>query len=129
MGNPKKPKSIHQAFEGNNPRGQFAKITQDMMQSPAWRNLCLRQQGLYLYIKAKYKVKMINGNFESDNRDNLSLPKSEWYPDLYSDYRTFSKDIRKLEDNGFLKTIRYGKAMHQCNLYGLCEEWKRWKPQ
>jgi hypothetical protein len=128
MGNLKKPKSTHQAFEGSNPHGQFAKITHDMMQSPAWRNLSLRQQGLYLHIKAKYRAKMTRGNLESDNRDNLSLPKSEWHSNLYSDYRTFSKDIRKLEDNGFLKTIRYGKAMHQCNLYGLSDEWKRWKP-
>ena len=126
MPKPKKP--IHQPFEGSNPRGQFTKITRDMMQSPAWQDLSLRQQGLYLYLKAKYTQRTIHGNVESANQDNLSLPKTEWYPNLYGDYRTFAADMQKLEDNGFISTIRYGKATHQCNLYGLASDWSRWKP-
>ena len=125
---PKQKKRTHQPFEGSNPLGRFAKITHDMMQSAVWQDLSLRQQGLYLHLKAKYRQKVLHGNIESDNRNDISLPKSEWYPNLYSDYRTFSKDIRKLEDNGFIHTVRYGKAMHQCNIYGFSDLWKKWKP-
>ena len=121
-------KPMHQPFEGSNDRGRFAKITHEMMQSSAWQDLSLRQQGLYLHLKAKYTQKRLHGSLESDNHNNIELPKSEWYPKLYSDYRTFSKDMRKLEDNGFIKTVRYGKAIHQCNLYGLACEWSNWKP-
>lgn len=126
MGNSNKP--IHQPFEGVNPRGRFAKIAHDMMSSFAWKDLSLRQRGLYLHLKAKYSQKKMHGNIERDNRYDISLPKSEWYTELYSDYRTFSKDIRKLEDNGFIQTIRYGKATHQCNIYGFSDLWKKWKP-
>lgn len=125
---PKSKKPTHQPFEGSDPHGQFAKITHNMMTSPAWLDLNLRQQGLYLHLKAKYRQKKINSNIESDNRNDISLPKSEWSPRLYGDYRTFSKDIRKLEENGFIQTLRYGKATHQCNIYGFSDFWKKWKP-
>ena len=126
MGKPTKP--MHQPFEGRNPQGQFTKITKDMMDSPAWRDLSLRQRGLYLHLKSKYRQKTLHGNLESSNRDNLSLPYSEWYQELYGDYRTFSKDMRKLEDNGFIRTVRYGKATHECNLYELTGDWSKWEP-
>lgn len=125
---PRAKKTIHQPFEGRDPRGQFTKITRSMMQSSAWKDLSLRQQGLYLHLKAKYTQKVTHGIVESTNRDNISLPKTEWFPTLYGDYRTFSADMQRLEDNGFIRTIRYGKAMHQCNLYGFTDEWSSWAP-
>ena len=128
MGNLKKLKPIHQNFEGSSPRGRFTKITHDMMQSAAWQNLNLRQRGLYLHLKSKYFQKIVHGNIENSNCDNISLPKTEWYPNLYGDYRTFAADMQKLDDNGFIRTVRYGKTTHQCNLYGLISEWQEWKP-
>ena len=125
---PRTKKTIHQPFEGRDPRGQFTKITRDMMQSRAWKDLSLRQQGLYLHLKAKYTQKSTHGIVESTNRDDISLPKAEWSPKLYGDYRTFAEDIQKLEDNGFIRTTRYGKALHQCNLYGFTDDWCTWVP-
>jgi len=125
---PRAKKTIHQPFEGRDPRGQFTKITRDMMQSRAWKDLSLRQQGLYLHLKAKYTQKSTHGIVESTNRDNISFPKAEWFPALYGDYRTFAADIQKLEDNGFICTTRYGKALHQCNLYGFTDDWSTWVP-
>lgn len=121
-------KATHQSFEGSDARGQFTKITRDMMQSRAWKDLSLRQRGLYLHLKSKYTQKVTHGIVESSNRDNISLPYSEWYPALYGDYRTFNADIHKLEDHGFIRYVRYGKALHQCNLYGFTGDWSEWTP-
>lgn len=126
---PRTKKAVHRPFEGRDPRGQFTKITRDMMNSPAWNDLSLRQQGLYLHLKAKYTQKVTHGVLESSNRDNISLPYSEWHPTLYANYRSFASDIRKLEENGFIRTIFYGKATHRCNVYGFTDEWIAWEPQ
>jgi hypothetical protein len=121
----KNKKSMHESFEGRNPRGSFTKLTHDMLNSSAWKDLNPRQRYLYLHLKSKYRQKRARGYLESSNQDNISLPKSEW-TELYGDYRTFIQDIRKLEDNGFIRTVRYGKATHQCNLYGFIGDWDKW---
>jgi len=125
---PRAKKAIHQPFEGSNPRGQFTKITLEMQNSKAWNDLNLRQRALYQHLKSKYRQTVVNGIVTKSNRDDISLPYSEWYPKLYGDYRTFSADIHKLEDHGFIRYTRYGKATHQCNLYGFTDDWIDWIP-
>ncbi len=123
----KTPKKMHQPFEGRNPNGKFTKITADMMTSSAWRDLTLRQRGLYQHLKAKYTQKTIHGIVDS-NIDDISLPRSEWLPNLYTGYRTFEKDMTKLMENGFIRAIRRGGCERKCNIYGFTDDWTKWKP-
>jgi len=118
---------MHQPFEGRDLKGQFTKITRDMMNSPAWHNLSLRQRGLYQHLKSKYVQRTIHGIVTS-NKDDISLPRSEWLPELYTNYRSFETDMAKLMDNGFIIAIRRGGCERKCNIYGFSDDWTEWKP-
>lgn len=123
----KKDKAIHQAFEGRDKRGQFTKITRDMMQSEAWQALTLRQQGLYLHLKSKYREKKIDGVVIESNKDNISLPEAEWRG-MYGNYNTFKKDMDALRLHGFIQTVARAKYMGKPNLYGFTTTWATWTP-
>ena len=122
-----KAKTTHQPFEGRNPRGQFTKITQDMMDSAAWKELSLRQRGLYLQFKSKYRQKTERGNVTEHNRDEITLPESEWKQE-YGNYRTFRKDIDILVRLGFIRLVQRGQNTRTPNLYGFSVEWQKWRP-
>ena len=115
----------HEAFESATERGKFTKICNDMMLTPAWEGLNLRQQGLYLHLKSKYAAKKASGRLVSDNRDNISCPRSEWSR-FYGDYRTFKADMDKLAQRGFIKLVQSGNTNRTCNLYGFSDEWKQY---
>jgi len=122
----KKTRVGHQRFEGSRPNGTFSKITHEMMDSPAWKDLNLRQRGLYLAFKAKYRQKAANNKVESSNRDDISFPKAEGMT-LYGDYRTFQKDLKALEDHGFIRLVQSGYRLRVCNIYALEDGWLEWK--
>ena len=117
----------HQPFEGKNSSGAFTKITNEMMQSPAWEDLNIRQQGLYLRLKSKYREKRVNGVTVESNVDNISLPKAEWHI-IYGDYRTFKKDMDALHEKGFIRTVARAKYMGEPNIYGFTDKWTEYKP-
>ena len=118
----RKDRSIHQPFEGANPRGQFTKITFDMMQSKAWKDLSLRQRGLYLQLKSKYREKKLDDVVVESNRDDISLPEAEWRG-LYGNYNTFKKDMDALRQHGFIKIVARAKYMGKPNIYGFDDAW------
>lgn len=122
-----KKKATHQPFEGNSPSGPFTKITTEMMTSLAWKELSLRQRGLYLIFKSKYRQKMSSGRLIQSNKDDISLPRAEWLQ-YYGDYRTFKEDINMLLSLGFITLVQSGKATRTCNIYGFDDKWKGWKP-
>lgn len=122
----KKRAAIHQPFEGREPSGRFAKITHDMMKSPAWQALNLRQRGLYLELKARYAQKVMRGVVVESNRDEIVYPQSEWKRH-YGDYRTFKGDMECLVNLGFIRITFKGKNVRQPNKYGFTDEWQDWK--
>ena len=124
----KKKRATHQPFEGNNPRGAFTKITIDMMHSPAWKALNLRQHGSYFVLKSKYRQKMMGGVMTSSNKDDISFPKVEWSL-YYTDYRTYKKDMDQLMDLGFIRLIQSGRTTRTPNIYGFCDKWKVFSPK
>ena len=123
---PRAKKATHQPFEGSDPRGAFTKITRDMLTSDAWQDLNLRQQGLYLHLKAKYRQKVSRGIVIETNRDDISMPKSEW-SQYYGDYRTFRADMDKLSEVGLLRTIARGQCSRTPNIYGFTDGWKEYR--
>lgn len=122
----RKERATHRSFEGSNPRGAFTKITHDMMDSQAWKSLSLRQRGLYLEMKAKYREKKVSGELESSNVDDITLPESEW-KELYGTYRTFKTDLDALIEKGFLRIVQPGKNIRKPNIYGFAASWKEWR--
>jgi len=104
--------------------GAFTKICFDMQQSPAWKNLNLRQQGLYLHLKSKF-TKYKN---QDTNQNNISIPKSEALT-IYGDLRTFRKDIDILIKNGFIKQIASGYNTRTANIYGFSALWKSYEKE
>lgn len=61
-------------FESANQNYDFTKICRDMQHSLAWKQLSLRQQGLYLHLKSKFTV---NSKTLDTNKDNISIPTTE----------------------------------------------------
>ena len=121
----KRPKYKHQPFESGTEQGKFTKVCDDMMDSPAWAALSLRQQGLYLALKRKYTQKVSGGILISDNADNISLPKSEALT-MYGTLRSFRVDIDKLIACGFIRLIQSGFNTRTVNIYGFSDRWKRY---
>lgn len=107
-------------FESNNQRYDFTKICRDMQKSNAWKQLNLRQQGLYLYLKSKFTV---NSKTLDNNRNDISIPTKE-AKKLYGDLRTFRKDIDILIDTGFIKQIISGVPTMSVSIYGFSDKWK-----
>jgi len=118
-----KKKYKHRPFESKTDQGKYTKICNDMMTSPAWEALNLRQQGLYLRLKSKYTQKISNGVMCWDNSEDISLPKSEWEA-IYGDGRTFRADRDKLIECGFIHLVHSGKYSKEANIYGFSDEWK-----
>jgi hypothetical protein len=119
----RKKRYKHQPFESRTEQGKFTKICNDMMESPAWESLNLRQRALYLELKSKFNVNKSSGMVISENSQNISMPKSEWSL-LYGDYRTFKADMDWLIELGFVKLVQSGKTTRTCNIYGLIGDWK-----
>jgi len=114
----KPPTNYH--FESANQNYDFTKICRDMQRSKAWKELSLRQHGLYLYLKAKFNV---NSRTLDNNSQDISIPSSE-AKKLYGDLRTFRKDIDKLIELGFIKQNISGVPTMSVSIYGFSEKWK-----
>ena len=121
----KRPKSRHQPFESATEQGKFTKVCDDMMQSPSWADLSLRQRGLYLELKRKYTQKKSAGVLISDNADDISIPKSEAQT-MYGAMRSFRVDIDALISHGFIRLVQSGFNTRTVNIYGFSDRWKRY---
>ncbi len=109
----------HQPFESRRNSGKFAKVCDDMMLSPAWACLNMSQRGLYLHLKGKF-TKYSDG---TDNRNDISIPKSEAQA-LYSELRTFRKDMDALIAVGLIRCIACGYTTRKPSIYGFSDRWQ-----
>ena len=111
---------VNYDFESNNQKYDFTKICRDMQRSEAWKQLKLRQIGLYFILKSKFTA---NKYTLDTNKDNISMPTSE-AKRYYGDLRTFRKDIDKLIDLGFIKQVVSGVPTMSVSIYGFSDNWK-----
>ena len=107
-------------FESNNQKYDCTKICRDMQRSKAWNKLKLRQQGLYLHLKAKFTV---NIKTLENNKDNITIPTTE-AKKLYGDLRTFRNDIDTLINYGFIRQIISGVPTLNASIFGFSDNWK-----
>ena len=116
----KKQKKLFEPFESKYDNGKFHKISDDMVQSKAWKELEYISIFLYFYMKTKF-TKYKDG---TNNANNISIPKSE-YSKLMTQ-RTFEKNIDQLINLGFIKVVRGGYNTRECTLYGFSAMWKEY---
>lgn len=112
-------------FESTMPNSRYIRMAESMMNSAAWRELNLRQRGLYLYMKAKYKPKASHGVMISSNADDISVVTKEMKR-LYGDLRTFREDIDKLIACGFVRLVASGRFNRSPNIYGFSSRWQQY---
>ena len=125
MGRTKLKKPSHQPFEGKNRTGLFFKITNEMVSSPAWRDLSLEARGLYVEFKAKYRQRVDDGKVVSCNVDDISMPVSEY--SAFCGQRKFERTRDELISHGFIQLLKRQKYMGQPNIFGLSDEWQNWR--
>ena len=112
----------------------FLRIYHDMLDSPAWKSLSLRQRGLYLAFKEKYTEKRAEGKIVSSNAvaihfsgQEATKTDSNGEPPLYGDEHTFYKDLDALIAAGFIKVVSTGYYSRNATIYGFSERWKLYR--
>lgn len=129
---PYKPKRFESTGVSND---TSANIYESMLLSPAFLDLNSRTRTLYLYMKAQYYGKRKPGK---DFPDVEQVQSGECFYfnmavavkyNLYSvnNHTQFYKDIKILENHGFIKTISNGKATRSKSIYRFSDEWQEWK--
>lgn len=80
-----------------------------------------------MHMLRKYQRKVLHGNIENTNYDNISMVKNEY--EKFMNARTFSKSIDNLIEHGFIRVIKYGFndawKFYGTNIFKIKNEWKR----
>ena len=108
-------KANFEPFESRTANGRYCRITKDMMSSPAWQTLDIFAKVLYLHIKIKYipgKERDISFTY----REGTQLMSS----------RTFTKNMDKLIEVGFIDLVEHRPFSALCNIYGLSHRWHKY---
>lgn len=117
MAKKKKTTLQNEPWESNKPsNSKFTKICDDMQDSDAWHRLTLKQQGLYLFLKKKYR-----GNNEND----IHITEKDKRIIHISD-NTLWKDLDALIDYGFIKVVFKGRYARKPNIYGFSAMWRKY---
>lgn len=111
---------VNYSFESINNRYDFTKICRDMQRSEAWKQLKLRQIGLYFVLKSKFTV---NSKTLETNAENISFTTSE-AKRYYGDLRTFRADMDILINLGFIKQVMSRVPRMEPSIYGFSDKWK-----
>ena len=88
------------------------RITRNMMESKAWKELTVHSRVLYMEMKAKY-----NGTNDND----ISYTYTEG-TELMSKL-TFTKSMDQLIELGFIKIVSQGWNVREPNIYGFHDMW------
>ena len=120
----KKAEAWFDEFEAFNPKCEYISLAHDLMNSPAFESLSLRQRGLFLELKRRYRRKREHGVTVKSNRDCIHFPQND-IEKLYGNYNTFKKDLDALVEKGFIR-VHSKKNLRQMNDYELIGDWKTW---
>lgn len=119
-------------YETGNMNSSKLNMHFDMMRSPAWKSLTLRQQGLYLRFKLrvfdwKVETKMpeYSDAFHFSGQE-ATKPGLNGEPPLYKNKLTFYADLDALIEAGFVKVVCSGYRGRNATVYGFSERWKKY---
>ncbi|ANY69735.1 hypothetical protein BBD42_27015 [Paenibacillus sp. BIHB 4019] len=89
------------------------RITRNMMESVAWKELSVHAVVLYLAMKTKYT---------GSNENDISFTYAEG--EKLMNKATFTKSMDQLIENGFIQIIRQGWSIREPNIYGFHTMWQ-----
>lgn len=104
-------------FEGKKVNDRHIRITQNMMESLAWKSLKPTSVVLYLAIKLR---------FNGENYNNIEFPYSE-ASKLGLSIETTKKCFSDLVSKGFIEVESCGKFSRTANVYSLSCKWMEYK--
>ncbi len=112
----KKPSGNNfKSFESITANARHYRITVNMVDSKAWKDLDIYARDLYHYMKAKF-------NFTNEN--NISCTYTEGTTLMCK--ANFNKAIDSLILHGFIKIIENGRTQRKPNIYGFSDLWQRY---
>lgn len=95
------------------PDNRHVRISMNMMESKAWKELTAHSVLLYLHMKTKY-----TGN----NEDNIMFKQEEG--EKLMARNTFTKSIDQLIDLGFIRLVEHHVHTRFANIYGFHNMWQ-----
>ena len=110
-------------FESRSANSRYFRITSDMMNSAAWKELDPYDITTYAYLKSKYYVKKDG----TDNVRDISLTYEEM-TSLMSQNR-FKKSIDKLISVGLIDLEIHNPHTRKATIYSLSKRWHSYKTQ
>ena len=123
---------IPNSYETSNANSSKLNMYFDMMRSPAWKSLTLRQQGLYL----RLKLRVLDGKVETKVLQypheftfsvvDATKPGPNGEKPLYGNKNTFFKDLDALIDAGFIRVDCSGYRERKATTYGFSERWREY---
>ncbi|ADK13133.1 hypothetical protein LAbrini_10740 [Clostridium autoethanogenum] len=118
-------KTNFQSFQSSK-GGRMIPLYFDMFDSEAWQSLSANAIKLYLHMLRKYAAKYVKGELLRCNKDNISMPRSEYLKFMAKN--TFEKCVDELIDYGFIRIVEY-KPMagsRKVIIYGFNDMWKKY---
>jgi len=106
--------SLHD-FESRRTDSKFVRVSTDMMDSVAWRDLSVHARYLYLEMKRRY-----NG----DNCRTFNFPHSVGRQMMNGS--TFTASVNALILHGFIDCIRFGRVNRIVSEYRFSSRWHQW---
>lgn len=116
---------------GKNQTDTSANIYESMLQSKAFKSLTAKQQILYVYCKSQYYGKRKpkkdyekQGLYQEETCFYMNWGKALDY-NLYtqSSSRNFYRDMKKLEEMGFIEKLKSGQDHKEKNVYKFSGKW------
>lgn len=89
------------------------RITRNMMESKAWKELSVYSKVLYVEMKNKYT---------GSNDNDISFTYKEALEIMNA--RTFTKSVDQLIEFGFIKLVEQNWTTRRPNIYGFNDQWK-----
>ncbi len=108
----------YKEFESRNKTGRFVRLSYDMLNSEAWKDLKTIAVKLYVYLKTKYNGSEISIEFECS------------YSEINNKLRFSDKSIKSAYDDliakGFVEVLENNRARMKANKYKFSEKWKHY---
>ncbi len=114
MGQKNIRKANFHPFESRSENSPYARITKNMVNSPAWQQLNCFEQTLYLHMKLKY-------NGKPGSESDISFTYAEGQKLMSK--KTFTRSMDNLMEVGLIDLVTHRPFSAACNIYGLSSRW------
>jgi len=106
------------ASESRREQDRHLRITEDMLESEAWKQLDVYERDLYINLKRKFWINTQNGQ---SNERNIAFTYSEGRALMTP--KRFTKSIDKLIEVGLIDLVEHWPHCRRATIYGLSARW------